>query len=382
MPMTQRSGYYIRPVISLGVDTRREDRRKSAIVSHLCGRPDLVFTHVEVMVRKHLVPQQRTRWLVASQGAVGLEHLDLIEDAQTVARFKSMHEALVSPRPHYAGLAMNRTHIMGIVNVTPDSFSDGGQLDGTNAAIDHALKLAEEGADILDIGGESTRPGSDAVALEEELRRVIPVIEGLRGRTDKKISVDTRKAEVMRAAAAAGADILNDVSALTHDPKALETAAATGLPVMLMHAQGDPKTMNDNPVYDDVVLDVYDFLEERIAACEAAGIARAKIVVDPGIGFGKHLHHNVAVLAGMSLYHALGVPVLLGASRKKLIGQLCNVDDPRERVSGSLAAALSSVAQGVQIVRVHDVAATKQAVSVWQAALAGSEAAAGGKAHG
>lgn len=378
MPRPQRFGYYIRPIISLGIDTRREDRRKSSIVSHLCGRPDLVFTHVEVMARKHLVPQQRTRWLVTSEGAAGLEHLDLIEDQPTVARFKAMHEALVSPRPHFAGLAMNRTTIMGIVNVTPDSFSDGGRHDTTQAAIDHALRLAEEGADILDIGGESTRPGSDAVALEEELRRVIPVIEGLRGKTTKKISVDTRKAEVMRRAAAVGADILNDVSALTHDPKALETAAETGLPVMLMHAQGDPKTMNDSPIYDDVVLDVYDFLEVRIAACLRAGIGRDKIVVDPGVGFGKHLHHNVAVLSAMSLYHALGVPVLLGASRKKLIGQICNVDDPKERVPGSLAAALSSVAQGVQIVRVHDVAATRQAVSVWQAAIAGREPAHGG----
>ena len=382
MPMPQSSGYYIRPIVSLGVDTRREDRRKSEIVSHLCGRPDLVFTHVEVMSRKHLVPQQRTRWLVRSQGAAGLEHLDMIEDVHTVARFKAMHEALVSPRPPFAGLPMNRTTIMGIVNVTPDSFSDGGRHDQTQAAIDHALRLAEEGADILDIGGESTRPGSDAVALEDELRRVIPVIEGLRGKTDKKISVDTRKAQVMRKAAAAGADILNDVSALTHDPKALETAAAMGLPVMLMHAQGDPKTMNVNPVYDDVVLDVFDFLESRIAACVRAGIARDKIVVDPGIGFGKHLHHNVAVLSAMSLYHALGVPVLLGASRKKLIGQICNVDDPKERVPGSLAAALSSVAQGVQIVRVHDVAATRQAVSVWHAALAGSEELVGGKRDG
>ncbi|MCB1527459.1 MAG: dihydropteroate synthase [Hyphomicrobiaceae bacterium] len=289
------------------------------------------------------------------------------------AAIKATKAALVSPRPPFAGLDMNHAAIMGIVNVTPDSFSDGGRHDTTQAAIDHGLKLADEGADILDIGGESTRPGSDAVPVEEELRRVIAVIEGLRGRTDKKISVDTRKAEVMREAAQAGADILNDVSALTHDPKALEAAAESGLPVMLMHAQGDPKTMNDNPRYDNVVLDVFDFLEARIRACEAVGITRDKIVVDPGIGFGKHLHHNVAVLSAMSLYHGLGVPVLLGASRKKLIGQICNVEDAKARVPGSLAAALSSIAQGVQIVRVHDVAATRQAIAVWQAALAGTE---------
>lgn len=285
----------------------------------------------------------------------------------------SLVEALTAPRPRLAGLALDRPRIMGIVNVTPDSFSDGGNFNSAQAAVDHGLRLVEEGAGILDIGGESTRPGADAVALEEELRRVLPVLEGLRSRTEALISVDTRKAEVMRRAALAGADILNDVSALTHDPKAMETAAETGLPVMLMHAQGDPKTMNDDPQYSDVVLDVFDFLESRIAACVAAGIAKTKLVADPGIGFGKHLHHNVAVLASMSLYHGLGVPVLLGASRKKLIGQLCNVDNPKDRVPGSLAAALSAAAQGVQIVRVHDVAATKQALSVWRAAMAGSE---------
>lgn len=284
-----------------------------------------------------------------------------------------MLEALSAARPRLAGLPLDRPRIMGIVNVTPDSFSDGGRLASVEAAIAHGLKLAEEGADILDIGGESTRPGADPVPVEEELRRVMPVLEGLRARTDKLISVDTRKSEVMRRAANAGADILNDVSALTFDADAMEVVAESGLPVILMHAQGDPKTMNDNPVYTDVALDVFDFLERRIQACVAAGIPKARIVVDPGIGFGKHLHHNVAVLQQMSLYHGLGVPVLLGASRKKLIGQLCNVEAAADRVAGSLAAALSSVAQGVQIVRVHDVAATKQALSVWLATLHGTE---------
>jgi dihydropteroate synthase len=282
-------------------------------------------------------------------------------------------ENIRAPRPRLAGLALDRPRIMGIVNVTPDSFSDGGNFLAAQSAIDHGLRLAEEGADILDIGGESTRPGSDTVPIDEELRRVLPVIEGLRAKTDARISVDTRKAEVMRRAAAAGADILNDVSALTYDPAALEAAAETGLPVMLMHAQGDPKSMNDNPQYSDVVLDVFDFLEQRIDACEKAGIPKTKLVVDPGIGFGKHLHHNVAVLSAMSLYHGLGVPVLLGASRKKLIGQLCKVEDAKDRVPGSIAAALHSVGQGVQLIRVHDVAATRQALAIWQAATAGSE---------
>jgi dihydropteroate synthase len=281
--------------------------------------------------------------------------------------------ALSEPRPRLAGLSLDRPRIMGIVNVTPDSFSDGGRHASTQAAIDHALRLAAEGADILDIGGESTRPGSDAVTLEDELKRVIPVIDGVRAKTDKLISVDTRKSGVMKRAAEAGADILNDVSALTHDRGALETAAETGLPVMLMHAQGDPKTMNDNPHYADVVLDVFDFLESRIIACEAAGIPKAKIVADPGIGFGKHLQHNVAVMAGLSLYHGLGVPLLLGASRKKMIGQLCNVDDANDRLPGSLACVLAGAAAGVQIFRVHDVKETRQALEVWRASVAGTE---------
>lgn len=284
-----------------------------------------------------------------------------------------MLQAMSEPRPRLAGLSLERPRVMAIVNVTPDSFSDGGQHDERDAAIRHALLLADQGADILDIGGESTRPGSEAVAIDEELRRVIPVIEGLRSKTDKLISVDTRKAEVMRQAAAAGADIINDVSALTHDPAALQIAAATGLPVMLMHAQGDPKTMNDDPQYSDVVLDVFDFLESRIQDCVAAGIDKSKIIADPGIGFGKHLHHNVAVMAGLSLYHGLGVPILLGASRKKMIGQLSDVANAKDRVPGSLACVIVGAEAGVQLFRVHDVKETKQALEVWQASKAGNE---------
>jgi dihydropteroate synthase len=282
-------------------------------------------------------------------------------------------EAITAPRARLAGMALDVPRIMGIINVTPDSFSDGGRFSATQAAIDHALRLAEEGADILDIGGESTRPGADTVPAEEELARVIPVIEGLRPRTHALISIDTRKAEVMRRAAAAGADILNDVSALTHDPESLGVAATSGLPVIVMHAQGDPKTMNDDPRYSDVVLDVFDYLEARIAACVAAGIPRAKLVADPGIGFGKHLHHNVAVMGNLALYHGLGVPILLGASRKKLIDHISDAPLPRDRMPGSLAAALTGAAQGVQIMRVHDVAATRQALAVWQASTVGSQ---------
>ena len=303
---------------------------------------------------------------------IGLSEL-FQRDWPNALEISSIVDALTAPRPRFAGLALDRPRIMGIVNVTPDSFSDGGQHDDAARAIAHALKLADEGADIVDIGGESTRPGAAPVPPAEELRRVIPVIEGLRGKTDKLISVDTRKAEVMRAAAKVGADILNDVSALTHDPAALDAAAATGLPVILMHSQGNPGTMNDAPVYGDLVLDVYDYLRERIAACERAGIPSAKLCVDPGIGFAKHLAHNVAMMANLSILHGLGVPILLGASRKKMIGQLCEVPDAKDRVPGSLASALVGAAQGVQLIRVHDVAATKQALAVWRASTIGVE---------
>jgi len=330
----------------------------------LAGGP-LAFTALEVLERAPAGTLRRT---------IGLGDLFERDWGRHTLSASDLLEEIRAPRARLAGLSLGRPRIMGIINVTPDSFSDGGAHDDAAAAIAHGLALAEDGADILDVGGESTRPGADPVPLAEELSRVIPVIEGLRARTDVLISVDTRNAAVMRRAAEAGADIVNDVSALTHDPDALEAAAESGLPVILMHALGDPKTMNDNPQYQDVVLDVFDFLDQRIRACVAAGIPKSKLVVDPGIGFGKHLHHNVAVLNGMSLYHGLGVPVLLGASRKKLIGQLCNVEAARDRVPGSIAAALHSISQGVQIVRAHDVAATRQAIAVWEAAQAGSEA--------
>ena len=330
----------------------------------LAGGP-LAFSALEVLERSPRGTMRRT---------IGLGELFERDWGRSTLDAADLVEAIRGPRARLAGLSLDRPRLMGIVNVTPDSFSDGGRHNSTEAAVAHGLSLAEEGADILDVGGESTRPGSDTVSLDDELRRVIPVIEGLRAKTDKLISIDTRKSEVMRRAADAGADILNDVSALTHDPAALDVAAESGLPVMLMHAQGDPKTMNDDPQYSDVVLDVFDFLEQRIRACIAAGIPKSRLIADPGIGFGKHLHHNVAVLAAMSLYHGLGVPVLLGASRKKLIGQISNVEDPRRRVPGSIAAALHSISQGVQLVRVHDVADTRQAVDVWEAAQAGSEA--------
>lgn len=283
-----------------------------------------------------------------------------------------MFEALREPRQRIAGLALDRPRIMGVINVTPDSFSDGGDHATTQAAIDHGFRLEEEGADILDIGGESTRPGAEPISIEEELARAMPVVEGLAGKTNALLSIDTRHARVMRAAADAGADIINDVAALGHEPDALAAVAETGLPVILMHAQGDPRTMQDDPRYDDALTDVFDYLEARVEACVRAGIARSKLIVDPGIGFGKTLQHNLELMAGLSLFHGLGVPVLLGASRKRFIGALTGVAEASERVMGSVGAALAAVAQGAQIVRVHDVKATREALTVWQAAMRGT----------
>lgn len=285
-----------------------------------------------------------------------------------------MFEYIRQPRPRVSGIEFNRPRIMGVVNVTPDSFFDGDQFDDALMAIDHAKRLVEEGADILDIGGESTRPGSDPVPLDEELARVLPVIEGLAGKVDARLSIDTRKGEVMRRALAAGVDIVNDISALTFDPDSLGIVAEAGVPVVLMHAQGDPKTMQDDPVYEDVVLDVFDYLEARVEACLRAGIPREKIIVDPGIGFGKTLDHNLALLSQLSLLHGLGLPLLVGASRKSFIGHLTGAKSADQRLPGSLAAAVQAVSQGAQIVRVHDVAETRQALQLWTGAAIGDSA--------
>ncbi|MEX5726940.1 dihydropteroate synthase [Rhodovulum iodosum] len=277
-------------------------------------------------------------------------------------------EALTVRRAPVAGLTMDRPRLMGILNVTPDSFSDGGLFERPGAALDHAGALIAGGADILDIGGESTRPGAREVPAEEETQRTAPVIAALRAEGQGvPISIDTRKAGVARAALAAGADLVNDVAALTFDPALAGVAAEAGAPLVLMHAQGAPETMQQDPRYDDVLLDIYDYLAERVAAAEAAGIARARIVVDPGIGFGKTKEHNLALLRGLSLFHALGCPVLLGASRKRFIGTIGNAPEARDRAPGSIAVALAAAAQGVQILRVHDIAETRQALCLAEA---------------
>lgn len=266
------------------------------------------------------------------------------------------------PPPKLAG----GPYIMGVLNVTPDSFSDGGERQG-GAAAPHALAMLEAGADIIDIGGESTRPGAEAVDIAEEIARVAPVIAALRAMTAAPISIDTMKPQVATAAIAAGASIWNDVAAL-REPGALETAASLQRPVVLMHMQGEPRTMQDNPHYDDVVAEVIAFLRERAAAARAKGVQT--LWVDPGIGFGKTLDHNLALLRNLDrIAEETGCPVLIGASRKRFIQALdARATDARTgRLGGSLAAALSAAQQGAAIVRVHDVAETAQALKVWRA---------------
>ncbi len=266
-------------------------------------------------------------------------------------------------------LKFDRPRVMGIVNVTPDSFSDGGAHDGVDAAVAHALQLVAEGADILDIGGESTRPGSSEVPVEEELRRTIPVIQRLARETSVPISIDTSRPDVMRAAVAAGAGMINDVFAL-RAPGALDAASELGVPVVLMHMPGAPHSMPELAEYEDVVGEVHRFLAERIFAAEMAGVAKKNIVIDPGFGFGKQTMHNVMLLARLGRFVELGVPVLAGLSRKRSIGELTGRQSSTDRVHGSVAAHLIAAQRGARILRVHDVAATVDALKVWNAVAA------------
>ncbi|SEP82177.1 dihydropteroate synthase [Ectothiorhodospira magna] len=254
--------------------------------------------------------------------------------------------------------------IMGILNVTPDSFSDGGRFLAPRQALARALEMVEDGADIIDIGGESTRPGSTGVSLQQELDRVIPVIEALATRVDVLISVDTSKPEVMAEACAAGAGMINDVFAL-QAPDALSVAARAGVPVCLMHMQGTPRDMQHHPCYDDVVAEVRDFLAARVAACVAAGIPQERLVLDPGFGFGKTQAHNLALFRHLGALAVHGLPLLVGVSRKRMIGNILGDDrPPKARVMGSVAAALLAARRGARILRVHDVAATRDALKV------------------
>ena len=272
-----------------------------------------------------------------------------------------------SPLKGGGAFAFSKPLVMGIVNATPDSFSDGGAYLDPAPAIAHAEAMIRAGARIIDIGGESTRPGANPVPVDEEIRRVVPVIAGIRAIAEAAgvtISIDTRNARTMQAAQGAGATMINDVSALTHDPASLGVAAQAAGPVVLMHMQGAPETMQHSPAYDDVVLDVYEALEARIAAAEKAGIETGRIVADPGIGFGKTAAHNLALLDQLSLFHGLGVPLLVGVSRKGFLARLSANEPADRRLGGSLAAGLAAIGQGAQILRVHDVPETMQALRV------------------
>ncbi|WP_300039158.1 dihydropteroate synthase [uncultured Roseobacter sp.] len=283
-------------------------------------------------------------------------------------------DRLTRPRASVAGLDLSRPCIMGILNITPDSFSDGGRLGSASAAT--AAGRAMQAADILDIGGESTRPGAAFVPPDEEIARVVPVISALKAAgIAQPLSVDTRKAPVAAAALGAGAALVNDVSGFTFDADLAPLCARNGTPVCVMHAQGDPATMQENPHYDDVVLDVFDFLQGQISHLNALGISSEQIIADPGIGFGKTQAHNLALLSRLSVFHALGVPVLLGASRKRFIGTIGGAAQAKQRMPGSIAVALAALKHGTQIVRVHDVPETAQAIALWRATVAG-------RAHG
>ncbi|MGB3723515.1 MAG: dihydropteroate synthase [Pacificimonas sp.] len=276
---------------------------------------------------------------------------------------------LIAPRPALQldgrTLRFDEPQIMAILNMTPDSFSDGGKHGDAGAAAAAGYDMAAAGAAIVDVGGESTRPGADPVWEQDEIERVVPVIEKL-AVSGTLTSIDTRKSAVMRAALAAGAQIVNDVSGLTHDETSMGVVAASGAPVVLMHAQGDPQTMQDAPHYDHALLDIYDWLAARVAAAAAAGIDRARIIADPGIGFGKSVRHNLEILNGLALFHGLGVPILLGASRKRFIGALSEEAGVDDRLGGSIAVLSTALAQGIQKFRVHDVPESVQAVRVWR----------------
>jgi dihydropteroate synthase len=328
----------------------------------LAGGPS-AFTAVRLRVRRgkrtlpsiDLSAEALREWIERQGPAVDL-------------RIKRQLENLQAPRAEIAGLAFAQPRLMAVLNVTPDSFSDGGDFAEPDRAIARGVELIGAGADVIDVGGESTRPGAAPVSAVEERRRVMPIVAELAPRIC--VSIDTRRAATMREGVALGARLVNDVSALRHDGESLATIASLQVPAVLMHMQKTPETMQIAPAYDDPLLDVFDFLEARIAACEARGIGRERLIVDPGIGFGKSLAHNLTLLNGLALLHALGTVVALGISRKSVLGRLTGISEPKGRLPESLAGALWALAQGVQMLRVHDVAETRRAVAVWQS-LAG-----------
>lgn len=330
---------YVRPLVQVG-STRPDDALP------LAGGWGW-FTHIEILSRRHTSRVASVSELTSAESA-----------------------ALTAPRGQIADMTFDVPRLMGIVNVTPDSFSDGGENAAPEMACQTALQMIGQGADILDIGGESTRPGAQTVAADDEIARVAPAIAAIRAKTTHPISIDTRKAAVADAALDAGASLVNDVAGFTFDAGLAPLCAKRNVPVCVMHAQGDPATMQKDPHYENVLLDVYDFLAERIETLTRQGLSRGQIIVDPGIGFGKNMTHNLALLEKISLFHSLGTPILLGASRKRFIGTLGGASEPQDRDAGSIGVALAALGQGVQIVRAHDVAGHAQAIALWRAGMA------------
>jgi len=324
----------------------------------LAGGP-LRFHRCEAVVRAGT--RERARAVIEAGQAVAWA-----EGFGVAVAARDQLQRLSSPRPPFAGLEPWPPRVMGILNVTPDSFSDGGDRVDAQRAIADGLAMRAAGAAILDVGGESTRPGADPVPVAEEVRRIVPVVAGL-AEAGCLVSIDTRRTEVMAAALDAGARIINDVTALAGDAESLALAARRQASVILMHMQGEPRTMQQAPRYDDAPLDVFDFLSGRVAACVAAGIPPARIAVDPGIGFGKALAHNLRLLDHLAVLHGLGCALVLGVSRKAFIGRLAGVEAAKDRLPGSLAAALAGIARGAQVIRAHDVPETVQALAIWAA---------------
>ncbi len=351
-----RRGFSVRPD-GFVIGSTATALRESGAGLLLAGGP-LVFTLCEIVAdgRRVVLPIDAAKAWAQESGHAS-------ELAAALIRINAA-------RKPFAGLALDRPRLMGVINVTPDSFSDGGDFADAKTAIDHGFALREAGADILDIGGESTRPRSDAVPAEEELRRVIPVVKAL-ARAGALVSIDTRRAVVMREALAAGAAIVDDVTALTGDPDSLATVATAKADVVLMHMQGEPKHMQENPIYADAPRDIRDYFVDRLAACVMAGIPPARIAIDPGIGFGKNDGHNIELIRDLAVFHELGVAIMLGVSRKSFIGRLSRKEPAKQRVAGSLAAGLAGLDRGAQILRVHDVAETRQAMAIWQALAGG-----------
>jgi len=362
-----QSDFYLKPT---GILCRHAAQRGVAdgIARPLAGGA-LAFTAVELIRRGAGDRRETVTLSIADLRSCRLR-------AEDTSRSESIEKALsiiAAPRAEFAGLTLDRPRLMGVVNVTPDSFSDGGRYHDSDHAIAYGHALIQAGADILDVGGESTRPGAAPVSIEEELARVLPVIAAL-AKEGAVVSIDTRHGSVMRRAVDAGARVINDVTALAGDPQSLDAAAKSGAAVVLMHMQGEPRTMQKDPQYRDAPLDVYDYFAARLAACAAAGIPRNRILLDPGIGFGKNDRHNIALLGDLALLHGLGCGLLLGVSRKSFIGRLSRGEDAAHRLPGTLAATLAGLDRGAQVHRLHDVAEAAQAIALWRAVVHGSNA--------